>query len=205
MIKIITGYIIAFIFWFIMFSPWTSSRVNFWVMMVISTGLLTIYSLYIERTNLKEIYSWQIRWIIIGLLSACSLYMLFWCGNILSEEILDFAKEEVLDIYSTKEQGNKIIIGFLLLLWIGPAEEIFWRGFTQNLLSKKITPVSALLINSLIYSLVHIWSFNLMLISAALICGLLWGYIYMKHKNVIPCIISHAIWDLFVFIIIPFN
>lgn len=201
--KINIGFFLASVFWFLMFSPWTASHFNFWVVMVIATGSLTLLSLISDRKNLNATYYFSPKWFLIGVLAAIGLYLLFFVGNIISEILFDFTKTQVTNIYSTKEQAEKYIIGALLFFWIGPAEEIFWRGFAQKYLSEKYGDWKGFFITLVIYAFVHIWAFNFMLFMAALIAGAFWGLIYMKYKNIWPGIISHALWDLFIFVIIP--
>jgi membrane protease YdiL (CAAX protease family) len=205
MSKVIPGYIIALVFWFFMFSPWTAHLANFWVIMLAATGTLIVYSFARGKNDLKDIYHFEPRWIIIGIVSAAALYLLFFAGNYFSNLLFNFAHRQVDNIYSTKDQAGKIFIGAALFLWIGPSEEIFWRGFAQHNLSKKYGYLGAFIINSLVYAFVHIWAFNFMLFMAALICGLFWGWLFMRYKNVWPVLISHALWDLFIFIIIPIS
>jgi hypothetical protein len=188
-----------------MFSPWTAHLVNFWVMMLISTGALITYSFILRDNEFKNLYKFTPRFVITGLIAAVVLYLIFFAGNFLSNLLFDFSRNQVSNIYSTKDQASKYLIGAALLLWIGPAEEIFWRGFAQHNLEKWYGPRKAFIINTLVYAFVHIWAFNFMLFMAALICGLFWGWMYMKYKSVIPGLISHAIWDLFIFIIIPIS
>ena len=96
-----------------------------------------------------------------------------------------------------------VLVGVLLTVLIGPAEEIFWRGYVQKQLGARYGDWFAVLITVLIYTLVHIWSFNFMLIMAAMVCGLFWGILYKYHKNIVTLIVSHAVWDVAVFILIP--
>ena len=203
--KLIYGTIIAFIFWFLMFSPLTASYLNFWFTMIAATGTLTLYSFIFGRKDLIAVLDFKFKWIFIGIISAAALYLIFFTGNIISKLLFDFAEHQVGNIYATKSQAGKIFIGLSLLLWIGPSEEIFWRGFVQNKLSKKYGDLSAFIITTSIYAFVHIWSFNLMLFMAALFCGLFWGWMFMKYKSLTPGLISHAIWDLFIFVIIPMS
>ena len=49
----------------------------------------------------------------------------------------------------------------------------------------------------------HIITFNFMLVVAALVCGIFWGWIYKKEKSLVPIIISHALWDFTVFVLFP--
>jgi membrane protease YdiL (CAAX protease family) len=191
--------------WFIMFSPWTKMYINFWVGMTCAAGLLSALALYTDRNNLKEIYKFKPSHIAVGIISAAALYLVFYLGNYVSRLMFTFAGSQVSGIYNNKIQADYIIISLLLLFWIGPAEEIFWRGFVQYNLNKKFGDVKGLVYASLIYALVHIWSFNFMLIMAALLCGLFWGIIYNRYKSVVPVIISHALWDFVIFIVIPIS
>lgn len=205
MIKIIIGYTIALVFWFVMFSPWTADSVNFWGTMAVAAGILTTYSFVFGRKNTKENFRFEKRWLFIGLLSAALLYLVFFAGNFFSNMIFDFTHTQVQGIYSTKEQADKWIIALALMFWIGPAEEIFWRSFAQKELEKHFKPEIAFLLNAAVYAFVHIWAFNFILFMAALICGLFWGWMYYKYKNIIPGIISHAVWDVVIFVILPIN
>ena len=59
-------------------------------------------------------------------------------------------------------------------------------------------------VTTLIYALVHAGSLNFMLIMAALVAGAAWGLLYrLFPKNFAAIIISHALWDVAVFIWFP--
>ena len=95
-----------------------------------------------------------------------------------------------------------------LLFVIGPAEELFWRGYVQRTLSRVLTGKKAadiaFILTALVYALVHIWSFNFMLVMAALVAGAAWGFFYRLCPKALPAlIISHALWDALVFVILP--
>ena len=95
------------------------------------------------------------------------------------------------------------LIGVLLLLLIGPGEELFWRGYVQQTMMQRWQPWMAWLIAAAVYAVVHVWAFNFMLFMAALICGLFWGSMYWKYRSVWPGIISHALWDVAIFVVWP--
>ncbi|HHX51710.1 MAG TPA: CPBP family intramembrane metalloprotease, partial [Clostridia bacterium] len=44
---------------------------------------------------------------------------------------------------------------------------------------------------------------NLVLIIAALVAGMLWGFLYWKSKNLVPCIVSHCLWTVSIFLLVP--
>jgi len=189
--------------WFLMFSPLTSGQINFWPALSIASAVLGLSALVIDRKNLRPVYSFRFRYIAFGIAGAIILYTIFFVGNIISTSILPFAASQIEGVYSTREQASGLVIGLLLLLLIGPAEEIFWRGFIQRRLSNRLGPFKGFVIATVVYTLIHIWSFNFMLLGASAICGAFWGLIFLKYKSIWPSLISHAIWDVLIFVIIP--
>ena len=201
--KPVTGCLIAAILWTIMFSPWTSPHVNFWVMMTCSGLALTTFSTWARRDWWKEV---KLDWtnIALGVTLAAALWCVFWIGDKLSSLMFDFARPQVNLIYGMKEGENPWVLTFFMLFIIGPAEEIFWRGFIQNSFSKRWNPNVGFIVTTLIYSLVHLSKFNFMLIMAALVAGLVWGLAYRFFPEKLGAIIiSHALWDCAVFIWFP--
>lgn len=198
------------VLWFFMFSPWTSGIVNFWIAMSVSALILTTFALiFSKRSNFSFAVDSLLPQLLGGLVLAFVLWAVFWIGDRISGLIFDFARPEVDAIYSMKSGFPSWIIALLLLFVIGPAEEFFWRGYVQRsfvkLFSNKKYPADcAFMLTTVIYALVHIWSFNFMLVMAALVAGVVWGFIYRLCPKALPAlIISHALWDALVFVIIP--
>jgi uncharacterized protein len=194
---------LAALFWFVMFSPWTAPHLNFWLVMAMATAVLAGPGIRLQKSRLREIYSFKGSHIAIGLLSAGILYAVFWVGNVVSSQLFQFAKPEIAGIYVTREQASPLAIGILLLLWVGPAEEIFWRGFVQERLYGRYGRTGGYLVASLVYAAIHVFGFNFMLFMASLICGLFWGAMYLRYGSVWPGLISHAVWDVMIFVVIP--
>lgn len=141
----------------------------------------------------------------IGLLSAFLLYLLFFAGNYLSRKWFDFAGSDIAGVYGFKGDAPGIRIALLMLAVIGPGEELFWRGYLQRKLSLKTGKWAGLIIALLLYTGVHILTGNIMLILAAFICGLFWGWLYLKYNSMVINVISHTIWDIVVFLLLPFS
>jgi membrane protease YdiL (CAAX protease family) len=200
---VLSGFLVAAVFWFLIFSPWTAGALNFWLLMTVAGGMLALGALWIGRSDSPVLYAFQRKWIWVGLASAVVLYLVFFLGDKITTWMFDFAAPEITNIYGTKSQASPLLIGSLLLLWIGPAEEIFWRGFAQHRLQVKFGPWKGYLLATAVYALVHIWAFNVMLFTAALVCGMFWGWMFMKFKSVWPGLISHAVWDLTIFVLLP--
>lgn len=204
MLRLILSILVASAFWFVMFSPWTSGYINFWYAMIAATTTLTGLSLWFGK-DWKKQFSFNLKDIAIGVVSAVFLYGVFYVGNEISNLLFDFSRSQVNDVYAMKDGQNKVFLGLALFLWIGPAEEIFWRGYIQRTLETKNGKIKAFIITTLIYAFVHIWAFNFMLFMAALFCGIFWGLIYTRNKNLLTVLVSHAIWDAAVFILFPIS
>ncbi len=139
-----------------------------------------------------------------GVLLAAVLWGGFWVGEKASAWLFDFARPQVELIYGMKTGESPWLLSILLLILIGPAEEIFWRGYVQNAFSKRWNPNVGFIVTTLIYALVHIWSFNFMLVMAALVVGAIWGLLYRLYPQKLGAlIVSHAVWDVAVFVLFP--
>ncbi|MBK7627307.1 MAG: CPBP family intramembrane metalloprotease [Bacteroidales bacterium] len=82
------------------------------------------------------------------------------------------------------------IFAFLLLVIAAPIlEELLFRGIILDGLLKRYSPLTAILISSLLFGLAHLnpWSFI-----NGLIIGTFSGWIYFKTRSVLPSIIIHA-------------
>lgn len=200
----------AALLWFYMFSPWTKGAPDFWVVMSASAIILSSMALCFtpDRKSLLRIEKPLLQ-VFAGVLIALALWEVFWLGDKLSSMLFDFARPEVDAVYSMKDGQSPWLIATLLLLLIGPAEELFWRGYVQRSLSallegRKAGRLAAFALTAVIYALVHIWSLNFMLIMAALVAGAVWGFIYYLCPKALPAlIVSHALWDALVFVILP--
>ena len=201
--KPVIGMCIAAVLWTVMFSPWTAPHVNFWIMMTCSGIILTSYSTWARPLWWKDV-KLDFSNIALGVLLAAALWGVFWVGDRLSSLMFDFARPQVDMIYGMKEGENPWVLTFLMLFIIGPAEEIFWRGYIQNGLSKHWNPNMGFIVTTLVYSLVHVSKFNFMLIMAAAVAGFIWGLAYRFFPEKFGAIlISHALWDCAVFIWFP--
>jgi len=200
--KIVLPVLVAFILWFFMFSPWTRNHVNFWVLMSCSAVFFICVSAFAGK-DFKKQFSFSIKDILIGIGSAAVLYGIFQLGYFLSKLIFPFTEQQVGNIYSIRNGGSTLYIGLLLAFLIGPAEEIFWRGYVQRTLESYYGSWNAFALAVITYAFVHLWSFNFMLVMSALVCGAFWGLLYKYNKNLVTLMVSHAIWDVSVFILFP--
>lgn len=201
--KVIFTIIVAAVLWTVMFSPLTAPYVNFWWMMTFSALTLSVLATLFQPEWLKSIKLNSAN-ILYGMLIAVALWWVFWIGDKLSSLLFNFARGQVDLIYGMKEGESAWLLTVLMLFIIGPAEEIFWRGYVQKRLSEHYSPNKGFIITTIIYAAVHLGACNFMLFAAAGVAGFVWGLIYRFYPDkLLALIISHALWDVAVFIWFP--
>lgn len=190
--------------WFLMFSPLTKELFNFWYAMTASALILTAIATLCCKEWMKDIRP-TIKEIAIGLLIAFVLWWIFLTGHKIAGMIFSFENEQVNMIYAMKAQTDPKLIALLLICLIGPAEEIFWRGFIQRRMSQRWGPNAGFIVATACYTAVHLPSLNFMLVMAALVVGFCWGAIYRFFpRHLTALIVSHAVWDACAFVFFPF-
>lgn len=201
--KLIFTLVLAAVLWTVMFSPLTAPLINFWWMMTASALTLSILSTCFNPGWWRDV-KWSVPDLLLGVLIAAMLWGIFWMGDKVSSWLFDFARPQVNLIYGMKEGESPWLLSVLMLFLIGPAEEIFWRGYVQRSLSQRWNSDKSFLVTTALYALVHAGSCNFMLLMAALVAGVVWGGLYRFFpERMAAIIVSHAVWDVAVFIWFP--
>lgn len=183
--------------------------VDFWWWMSLNLVVMTTLGFILDK-QYKEILKQDLqndilKKVLLGITSVLVLYLFFFIGNILSRKIFGFAGDGIQSIYDFKGNAHVSRIFLLMLFVIGPGEELFWRGFLQRNFASKTNNVKGFIIATIIYTVVHVPTGNIMLIIAALVAGIFWGWMYMRFKSLLINVISHTLWDIIIFILLPLN
>lgn len=194
---------LAFVLWFVMF---VLKPFNFWIMMAFSTSILYAVSVYYYKNQLSGEF-FKISEILIGISSAVVLYFIFWLGKIILDKfgIIPNHNQNISSVYANREIFPAWLVAVLLFFPIGFGEEMFWRGYIQRFLSEKYNKWLGLLITVFFYTAVHISTLNPVLVLASFVVGMYWGLIFLWRGNIVSVLISHMIWDPFIFVIYPLN
>ena len=202
---LIVSLIVAAIVWAIMFSPLTAPHIYFWATMAPAAVLLCHIAVRNMPGLLRRLHFTPAN-IALGVLMAAALWLAFYIGDWAAAQLFSFARPEVGAIYGIREGVSPIILSALLIALIGPAEELYWRGYVQETLTRRLGANAGFIIATALYPAVHIPSCNFMLIMASLVAGVFWGLAYrLMPRRLAAIVISHALWDAAIFIWFPIN
>ena len=168
-------------------------RARFWEHMTLTGFLLGTMALAndaeLRRVKFRE------RDVALGLVSAGGLYAIFQAGDRMARRLMPKGSQEIRDIYALRSLRPKAEIATRLATIIGPAEELFWRGFVQQRIG---APGAALA-----YGGAHLVTGNATLIGAASVAGIYWGLLRAIGMSMPALITSHVAWDIWIFLLAP--
>ena len=131
----------------------------------------------------------------LGLATAAGLYGIFRVGDVVAREVMPRGGQEIGDIYALRSLRPKEELAARLGLVIGPAEELFWRGFVQGR--------AGYLTATALYGGAHIVTENATLVGAAAIAGAYWGLLRAVGVPLGALVVSHVAWDIWIFLVAP--
>jgi len=143
------------------------------------------------------------RDVALGLASAATLYATFQVGDRFARRFVPGGERQIRDIYALRGLRPKPEIGARLVGIIGPAEEIFWRGFVQSTFARLLGRWHGAAAGAAAYGGVHVVTGNFTLLGAAGVAGAHWAALYAMGMPLGALIVSHAAWDVWIFLLQP--
>ncbi|MFZ7944288.1 MULTISPECIES: CPBP family intramembrane glutamic endopeptidase [Bacillaceae] len=196
-IRLIAGVILAHALIFFSFHD----KTIFWY--IFSGSVLVLIAFATYQGDVDDEASF-IQYIFLGVLSGLLLYFIFWLGYQVIQILHLPFEQPIRKLY--RSYAPKVFWQYIALILVAaPGEELFWRGFIQKKLVTHLRPIWGILIAALLYASVHLYSDSFLLVFAALISGLIWGLLYYWRKSMPLVIVSHIIFDIMIFIIMPFK
>ncbi len=172
--------------------------------MLASTFLLAILSISFYRSIIPwKRLSNNLSLIAIGLVGALILSIIFFFGNFAATSLSLHGL--VSNVYQMIYGSSNTILLFVTLAVIGIFEEIYWRGALQAYIERNAKGLSKIpwAATAIYYALVHVSTFNIVLVAAAAIVGLVTGILAYRY-GIIPSIITHVAWIEIVVLFLPF-
>ena len=113
--------------------------------------------------------------------------------------------EEVAGLYADLRQTPGPLLGAPLLLLALAAEEAVWRGVLVRQLEKKRSRPVIVLVATVAYALPQAFSGSWVLVLVALGCGAFWTFLRVWSGSVMVPALTHAVWNVVVFVALPLS
>ncbi|HEX7064690.1 MAG TPA: CPBP family intramembrane glutamic endopeptidase [Bacillales bacterium] len=138
-------------------------------------------------------FRWGIRDFIAGLLTGAVLMTAIFAI------LLGFGRVELANGFSNPVWSHYLWSGLILYIFVGFAEEMFFRGYCMTALQQTGRTWFAVTGSSLLFSLAHLGNPNASVLALAniFIVGLLFAYMFLKTRNLWMPIGFHISWNYF--------
>ncbi len=176
-------------------------RDRFWQRMTITGLALGSYAI-IARPALRHTRIGPLH-AALGAASAAVLYQTFRAGDEFARRHVPTGASDIAEIYALRELRPRGEIALRLVAVIGPAEELFWRGFVQEGLALRYGRWRGAALATAAYGGVHAVTGNFTLMGAAAVAGAHWSALYAAGVPLGALIVSHQIWDVWIFLVQP--
>ncbi|MDQ1396694.1 MAG: protease family protein [Acidimicrobiaceae bacterium] len=190
-LNVAAGIVVAAAAWAWMFLP---GRSGFWTRATLAGALIAAYALARDWRGVRTLFALDGAELAVGIVGGAVLYFVFWIGDRLLRWTMPVLSAEVGDLYRVRAATQPGNMPWVLMV-IGPAEEVFWRGFVQHRAGFLVAVAG--------YALVHLWERKLVLIAAAAVGGLFWGALFAWRGSLVAPIVSHVLWDLAIIVYFP--
>ena len=176
-------------------------RAAFWDRMTLTGLTLGGYALVaspvLRRTRIRP------RDLALGFASAGALYATFRAGDRFARRFVSSGERDIADIYALRMLRPAEELAGRLATIIGPAEELFWRGYVQAGLMAAFGRWPGSALAALAYGGVHLVTGNFTLFGAAGIAGAHWCLLYGAGVPLGALVVSHVTWDIWIFLVQP--
>lgn len=174
---------------------------RFWPRMT-GTGLLLGGTALLTDAELRAVRP-RARDLLTGAAIATTLYAVFQVGDRAARLVLPSGGEDIAAIYRLRRLRPAGELAARLALVIAPAEELYWRGLVQAALTRRLGRVRGAALATGWYGGAHLATGNPTLIGAATVAGAAWSALAAAGVPMAALVASHAIWDIWIFLLEP--
>lgn len=176
-------------------------RRRFWPRMTVTAAMLGSWALA-AQPELRQLRFSGPR-VAEGAASAAGLYVVFRVGDAVARRIMPAGAEDIEEVYELRTLEPKGRIAARLALTVGPAEELFWRGFVLTRLTSRHGAAKGAALAALAYGGAHVVTGNPTLVGAATVAGSYWTALAAGGSSMEALIASHVLWDVTIFLVAP--
>ncbi len=177
-------------------------RDRFWQRMTVTGLALGTYAIVARPSLLRRTRIGPLN-VLLGAASAATLYETFRAGDRFARHFVPTGSSDIEHIYALRELRPRGEIALRLVTVIAPAEELFWRGMVQEGFAQRYGRWRGAILATAAYGGVHAVTGNFTLMGAAAVAGAHWSALYAAGVPLGALIVSHQLWDVWIFLVQP--
>ncbi len=186
-------------------------------MLIMTTGMIVLKNVYHLDYGTPQMVEVLIYFTFVAVTSSLIFYFIFFKGTAFKKVkfnlwILEFAIAALilafLQIYFGNYKGKDMSLVWQIVattFMVGIGEEMLFRGIIFNGFKEKRGVYPAILISAAIFGFLHITNIaggapigaTLKQMGSAGISGILFAWVFYKTKNIVPTMMYHWVWDMF--------
>lgn len=191
--------LLSLLFIYIMLSYTFEEKAIFWYLYAF-TLLVGIAVSLLSGKFLDELPTWQ--YLLYGIGYGTITYGLVKLGYIILPYVDSSTTKEINRFIA--DYGPANIWHYLMLIFvIVVGEEMFWRGYVQQQLKRWSSPIVAVFVTSLLFSISLAFSGFMPGALAAIVAGIIWGLLYEWKKSLPLVIVAHVVFVVLLFLVLP--
>lgn len=174
--------------------------ISVWASTAIAAAIGIAATLFASRLSLRTSPRWIALGIGAGLAMAIATHVLYPVGVALVPGL----EREVEALYAELHAppGPRAAIPILLLVVL--AEELVFRGLLVAILARwGMKPAATVVVATALYAVPQLAGGEPVLIALALVCGAVWTWQRVISGTIWAPLITHTLWDLIVFVLVP--
>jgi membrane protease YdiL (CAAX protease family) len=138
--------------------------------------------------------------IVLGVTSGTALWLLFVALAPLTRRVGPL-ETGALKIFARFDVHG--VAAMTILFVVAVASELFWRGFVQGRLADEFGDRRAYRLTLVAVLVAHLPTYNLAVMAAAVVTGVVWGWIRLRSGSIVPSTLSHIIWLWLMYLAYP--
>ena len=162
---------------------------------------------YVRAPTLSD-FGWGLAGVVGLLVAAVAMGAVVEALTVVVERLFDVSVTAGQNAIITRGQDNPTLFLYMVpvaLIFVGPAEELVFRGVVQGLLRRSLGVVPGLLLASLLFGVGHYFAISAgsawtyLLVASAL--GVVLGALYEYTENIVVPALTHGVWNAGLFLL----
>ncbi len=182
----------------------TTAYVGIWPAIGVTAVVLGIVVLMVEGAVSPHTLRPSVQLVLVGATSGAVMVAATYVVYPVLIQLVPFISDDIGRLYAEFREPPLAVV----LLALGPVilgEELVWRSVVQGEALKRAGTWKGVGLAAGIYALVHAPVGLPALVVVALTCGLCWGALRVMTGSLVPTLVAHVVWDIFVLLWLPLD